>query len=76
MEHYLLSAFALLTRGEKEIVLESRGSQNAKAIDLANLIANRIFPGEFKIEYRITQTQSNEEDHFLLSCLSVSLKVK
>lgn len=50
--HYFLSIFSLILQGEKEIVLKSQGSTNARTIDIANLVSQSIFPNMFQVQVK------------------------
>ncbi|MFQ5788661.1 MAG: hypothetical protein ACE5H1_11860, partial [Thermodesulfobacteriota bacterium] len=49
-EHYVLSIFSLLLRGETEIRLKSYGKCMSKTVDLINFLNEDILPDMFSIE--------------------------
>lgn len=74
MEHYLLCVTSIIARGEKEIVFESMGSANARTIDLANLVAKLILPGEFEVQPPVIEVR--KEGKYRVSYLSITLGPK
>ncbi len=72
-EHYLLTIFSVLLRGEKEVILRSCGSVNGKAIDIANFVTNEVFPDIFKTDIK---NSIDERKDVKVSSIEIHLKAK
>jgi len=58
-EHYVLSIFSLLLRGEAEIRLKAYGKCISKTVDIINLLNEDLLPETFSVETDTAIEQSN-----------------